>query len=604
MKIKKLYIAGMVLLAVPALIYMGGYLQDDLLGIINKDIEQTPPAAGIPDKKWRAGQILVKPKAGLSDREFNDVLSKNQGKAGEKIGSLPLHVVSVPKNAEEAVVRALSKNPHIEFAELDMLVQLTETTVNDQYFSIAWHLPKIQTPSAWDVTKGEGVTIAVLDTGVDGGHQDLVNQLLPGYNAADGSSTTSDVMGHGTAVAGTASAQTNNSVGVASIAWGAKILPVRVTNDPTGAAYYSDIARGLNWAADHNADVANISFDGISNSASVTTAAQYMRGKGGVVIAAAGNSGIDPGFTDNPYIISVSATDSNDAKASWSNYGSFIDVAAPGVSIPTTKMGNAYSKWSGTSFSSPVTAGVAALIMAANPNLTPDEVEKVLKESADKIAGTDFHPYFGNGRVNAAAAVQLALNTTSKDTVPPMVSIFSPTAGSVISGISQVEVSASDNIGVSEVSLFANGVLVGTDNVAPYQFSWDSKGVSDGSVVLTASAKDAAGNQASSGNVSITVKNQTALEPQDQSPPTVQITNPGNGSKVTGVISVNVAANDNVGVAKLELYVDGKLVSSTTSGSLTYKWNTNKVASGSHVISSVAKDKANNIGQTSIQVSK
>ena len=592
---------GMVLLAVPAVLYLNGHLQEDLIDLINKDIEQTPTAAGVPAKNWKAGQILVKPKAGLSETEFDNILKKSNGKSLEKIGKLSVHIISVPEKAEEAVVRALSKNPHIEFAELDMQSEMATTQVNDPKFGSAWHLPKIQAPDAWDVSKGEGITIAILDSGVDGSHPDLVNQMVPGWNAVDGSATTADINGHGTAVAGTAAAASNNAIGVASVAWNAKIMPVRITNDSTGYAYWSDVARGLSWAADNAADVANISY-GVSNSSTVTYAAQYMRNMGGVVVVSAMNDGIDPGYTDNPYMISVSATDSNDAKTSWSNYGSFVDVAAPGINIITTNRGGGYGNWWGTSFASPATAGVAALIMAANPNLTPDDVEKVLEDSADKVAGVNFHPFYGYGRVNASAAVQLALNTTAVDSEPPVVTIFSPGNGSTVSGSVQVDVSASDNELVGQVSLYANGNLIGSDTIAPYQFSWDSTGVADGSVILTASATDAAGNQGSSANVSVTVKNQVIVAPTDSAPPTVSISNPGNGATVNGMVTVAVSADDDVAVAKVQLYIDGQLTSSTNASSLSYKWNTRKVKSGSHSIQAIATDTSNKTSNISIQV--
>jgi hypothetical protein len=139
-----------------------------------------------------------------------------------------------------------------------------------------------------------------------------------------------------------------------------------------------------------------------------------MRDRGGVVVMAAGNKSVDPGLSDNPAIIAVSATTSSDVKASWSSYGDYIDVSAPGVSIQTTTNGGGYGSVSGTSYASPVTAGVVALIMGANPDLSPDEVETILEASADNPVGTsDWHAYFGHGRVNAAVAVQMALNGTA-----------------------------------------------------------------------------------------------------------------------------------------------------------------------------------------------
>ena len=600
---KSLYIAILAVLAVPAGLYVTRYLSSDIDSLINKEIEQRPPAAGSAGKNWKTGQVLVKPKAGLSDDEFDKILRGNQGKIKEKIGNLRVHVVSVPENAEEAVVRALSKNPHIEFAELDMAYVAETTVPNDPSFTSAWHLPKIQTPNAWDVSKADGITIAILDTGVDSTHPDLAAQMLPGWNAADGSVNTTDVNGHGTAVAGTAAAATNNGVGVSGVAWNAKILPVRVTNNPDGSAYTSDIARGLSWAADNGADVANISF-GVSGSATTTSAAQYMFSKGGLTVVSAGNSGIDPGYADNPYMISVSATDSNDAKASWSNYGAFIDVAAPGSYILTTNRGGGYGQWNGTSFSSPATAGVVALIMGANRNLTPDEVENVLESSAVKVASVDFHPYYGYGRVDAAAAVQLALNTTAVDSQAPSVTIFSPSAGTVVKDLVQVDVSATDNESVQAVSLYANGNLVGTDGTAPYQFSWDTTALSDGNVNLTATAVDSAGNEGASTAVTVTIQNQVAQVISDQAPPTVTITDPANAATVSGLVTIYVSANDDVAIRRVDLKIDGQVVSSSTSKDFKYNWNTRKASKGTHTIEAVAIDTADKTGNMSIQVTK
>ena len=123
----------------------------------------------------------------------------------------------------------------------------------------------------------------------------------------------------------------------------------------------------------------------MTGSSSVASAAQYLRGKGGLTVVAAGNSSTNPGYADSPYIISVSATDSSDNKASWSNYGAYVDVAAPGVGIWTTTNGGGYGAVSGTSFSSPMTAGVVALMMAANPGLSPADLESALKSSADDL---------------------------------------------------------------------------------------------------------------------------------------------------------------------------------------------------------------------------
>jgi len=559
-------------------------------------------AHAAPDKPWKEGQILVKPKAGLPEAEFDKILKRGNARSQGRIDDLPVHVVSVPPQAEEAVARALAKNPAIEFAELDMAVAPNETVPNDPRYGYQWHLSKIQAPTSWDYSRADNIVVAVLDTGVDGAHPDLASKLLPGWNAVDGGGDTSDVNGHGTAVAGTAAATTDNGDGVAGVAWNAAILPVRITNSSDGYAYWSDIARGLNWAANQGADVANISY-GVSSSSTVASAAQYMRGKGGVVVVAAGNDGVDPGYADNPSLISVSATDSNDAKASWSNYGAFIDVAAPGVSIQTTSRGGSYGSWSGTSFASPVTAGVVAEIMGANPKLSPDEVERILEDSADKIAGTPTHPYYGHGRVNAAQAVALAMDSTrvAVDSQPPTANVFSPVAGSTVSGLVSVAVNAGDNVGVSAVSLYANGVLVGTDGSSPYQFSWDSTQTADGPATLSATAIDAAGNQGVSADVAITVKNQSTA---DLLAPTVTIGNPADGSKVGISTTVSVSAQDDVGVTRLQLYIDGRLVSTAATGALSYKWNARKASTGAHKIEAAASDASGKTTRKSVTVYK
>lgn len=593
---KSLYLLVLLILAVPAMLYINRY------ALIEQQIQGQPPSAGPVAKKWKSGVVLVKPKAGLSDAEFDKILKGHNGKAIEKLGDLPVHIVSVPAKAEEAVVLALSKNPHIEFAELDKVAELSSVP-NDPQFANAWHLTKIQTPSAWDVSQANGVTIAILDTGVDSSHPDLAGSVLPGWNAVDGSSNSSDDHGHGTKVAGTAAAITNNATGVAGIAWGAKILPIRISNLSDGSAYFSDMAKGLNYAANNNANVANLSYEAYDSS-TVTTAAQYMRSKGGLVVSAAGNSGVDTGYADNAQMITVSATDSNDVKASWSNYGNVVDVSAPGVSILTTVKGGSYGAVNGTSFASPATVGVVALIMAANPNLTPDQVEQVLESSAVKVAGVDFHPYYGYGRVDAAAAVKLAINTTVTDTLAPNVAIFSPAAGTIVQGLVQVDVSAADNVSVSQVSFYANGNLVGTDGTAPYQFSWDTTVVSDGAVNLTATATDAAGNEGASTAVSVTVQNQAVKTVNDQAAPTVTISNPVSNATVSGVVAVSVAANDDVAIAKVQLYIDSKLVSSSTTKTLSYNWNTKKVAAGAHSLQAVATDTSGKTSNLSIQVKK
>lgn len=555
-------------------------------------------------KGWAEGRVLVQTKAGLSDDELDKVLKSHNGKAIGQIRQINLHIVEVPPQAEEAVARALANNPHVKFAELDLLVE-AEQVPNDPNYTSAWHLPKIQAPTAWDRSQGAGVTVAILDSGVDATHPDLAGQLVAGWNSADNTANTSDINGHGTWVAGTAGAATNNSIGVASVAGGVRIMPVRVTNFSDGSAYFSAIANGLTWAADHGAQVANISFDMLTTSSSVSSAAQYMNSKGGVVVVAAGNSGTDRGYSDSPYMISVSATDSSDAKASWSSFGYHVDVAAPGVSIWTTAKGGGYSAVNGTSFASPVTAGVVALMKAANPALAPATLEQILESTTQDLGSAGWDTYYGYGRVNAAAAVQTAMQTQNIDSQAPIVTITSPSNSSTVAGVAAINVSASDNVGVTRTVLFANGTQVAEDTTSPFGFSWDTTKVTDGSVTLVAYSYDAAGNQGLSKGVTVTVKNAAEVQTPDAIAPTVQITSPSDGAKVTGV-NVNIKANasDNMGVAKITAVVDGRTLCTSTSATLSCNWNIKRVAAGAYTISAIAEDAAGNKTTTSILVTK
>ena len=241
--------------------------------------------------RFAAGRLLVESKAGVADDEFDAVLDAHGGKSAGKLKGLNVHVVTLRAGQSEKDVAArLARHPQVKFAELDQLVAPDGMT-NDPLGTSEWHLAKIGAPTAWDTSSGAGTIIAILDTGVDPTHPDLAAQLVPGWNFYDNNSNTADVTGHGTAVAGTAAAAANNAIGVAGVAGGARLMPVRIT-DTAGYAYWSTVAAALKWAADHGARVANISY-AVTSSSTIQSAAQYMRSKGGVVVVSAGNNGID-----------------------------------------------------------------------------------------------------------------------------------------------------------------------------------------------------------------------------------------------------------------------------------------------------------------------
>jgi len=535
------------------------------------------------------GRLLVKFRAGTSPDSARGVLAAFRVREDREIPQTGVKVLSLPPNASEtALESAFRGRSEVEFAEVDRILPPDSVTPNDPLYSGQWHLPRVAAPDAWSVTAGtSGITIAILDTGVDGSHPDLVSKMVPGWNIYDNNSDTRDVYGHGTKVAGTAAAFGNNGTGVASLAWYCLIMPVRISA-PNGYASYSDIASGLTWAADHGARVANISYM-VTTSSTVTAAAKYFHGRGGVVSSSAGNYGTFDSKSDNPYILTISGTDQNDTLYSWSNTGNNVDLAAPGCVGSTTTAGGGYSSACGTSFSAPIVAGVAALVLSRTPTLSPAQVTDVLRQSADDRGAAGWDPVYGFGRVNAARAV--GAGGGGSDTEAPSVTITAPANGAAVSGQVPVNVTAGDNVGVASVSLYVDGALYGTDSVSPYGFAWDSARYASGSHTLEARAVDAAGNSASSW-VSVAASNADA----DTVAPTVLITSPSNGSTVSGNISITCAASDNKGVVRVELYIDGMLTSASASAPFTMKWNTRKASPGAHLLQEKAYDAAGNVG--------
>jgi hypothetical protein len=302
----------------------------------------------------------------------------------------------------------------------------------------------------------------------------------------------------------------------------------------------------------------------------------------------------------------VSATDANDALASWSSFGSYVALAAPGVGIWTTSADGTYRSASGTSFSAPITAGAIALLMSVRPDLTASQIESTLYSTAVDLGAAGRDIYFGYGRIDTAAAVAAAVAAPvapAADTQAPSVSISAPLGSSSVSGLTAVNVSASDNVGVTKVVLQVNGSTVATDTASPYQFSWDTTKLANGMANLVAVAYDAAGNSKASAAVSVNVANAVVA---DTTPPVVAIQSPANGAKVSGNVSISTAASDNNGTATLKqtLFLNGAQVASGTGGTLSYSWNTRKAASGTYTIQAVAQDAAGNKTTTSIQVTR
>jgi len=548
--------------------------------------------------EYARGRVLVVPRAGLAEVELSKIVGAHGGRA-RAIGASSVFVVDLPSRASEAAIaQLLARHPHLKAAELDRRVPAS-LAVNDPYIGSQWHTTKIGAPSAWDVTQGSAVTVAILDTGVDGSHPDLSARMVPGWNFYDSNSDTADVHGHGTAVAGAAAATLNNGTGVAGVSGLANIMPLRVA-DANAYAYWSTVAQAITYAADNGARVANISYVGLMTSASIHSAAQYMKSKGGLVVVSAGNNAKDEGYSQTTNLIPVSATDSGDNLASFSSYGDFVAVSAPGTGIWTTNRGGGYGSWNGTSFSSPVTAGTVALMMAAKPGLSNTQVESLLFSTAVDLGTAGRDKYFGYGRVDAAAAVRAAVGAASPppgDTTAPTASISAPLASSMVSGLVPVNVAASDNVGVTKVELRVNGNVYVTDTSSPFAFSWDSTKVANGSAALQAVAYDTAGNAGASSTVTVTVSNAGSTT-ADTTPPIVAIVSPSNGGTVSGSVTVSASATDNIGVTKVEFWVNGVLSATDASSPYSFSWNTRKL-SGTHTIVAKAFDAAGNSATSS-----
>jgi thermitase len=367
------------------------------------------PAAG---SDFLTQQILVKFKPDVTLPQVAQIHRQLGGQVKETIPGIGVQVVTVPKGQAMGKAKAYSSNAMVAYAEPDFVAEAMGSP-DDSWFANQWGMVKIQAPEAWDVTTGSsGISIAILDTGVDLDHPDLANNLISNINFSD-SATTDDVYGHGTHVAGIAAAVTNNSIGVAGVGYRCTIMNVKVLSD-TGAGAYSWIASGIIWAADNGAEIINLSLGGSSSSSTLEEAINYVWSKGVVVVAAAGNSGDATPFYPAYYTncIAVAATDANDARASWSNYGDWVDVAAPGASIYSTLKDNGYGYKSGTSMASPHVAGLAALVftMVADSNgngFLNDEVRSQIQATCDNVGISGI----GTGRINACRAVQTATAT-------------------------------------------------------------------------------------------------------------------------------------------------------------------------------------------------
>jgi subtilisin family serine protease len=534
-------------------------------------------------------RLLIKFKDFVSENQKKGILKQNNAIQTDEISQIDVLILNVPENALEKIQNALSKNPAVEYVEKDWILEPTQIP-NDPNYSSQWHLTKIGADKAWDTTKGDSAPIAILDTGIDSTHEDLAAKIQNKWNFYDNNDNLTDSCGHGTKVAGAAAAISNNGLGVAGVAWNNPIIPIKIT-DSSCNGYYSKMIQGITYAADKGAKVANISFR-VFNGDALSSAAQYMHSSGGWVVVAGGNTGNFENYSDNPYVISVAATSSSDTVSSFSSYGPFIDFAAPGSGIYTTRTNDSYGSSSGTSFASPITAGAIALVFASDSSLSPDDVYNKLKDTAVDLGSSGRDYNYGWGRINLATI--FADTTPVVDNVAPTVAITSPVNNSDVTGSFIVSVDASDETSLEKVELYINGILSQQDTTIPYEFSVDGTALNSGSNQVEVKAVDSSNNSASD-QIAVNVL-------IDSTAPTVAITNPTDGQIITGKTRIVVLASDDSEISKVEIFIDGTLKSTLTGSTYEYNWNPKGASGGTHTISSVATDISGNFAETSIDV--
>jgi subtilisin family serine protease len=290
----------------------------------------------------------------------------------------------------------------------DLLLAPTDDP-NDPYFAREWHLERTGAPTAWGFTVGQrAVTLAIVDTGIDPTHPDLIASRVPGYNAVDhlaeaNGGLTDDVNGHGTGTAGVAAAAGDNGAGVCGVLWNVRLMPVRVTNSPGGGAFLSDIIDGIGWAVGRGARVVSVSYAGVRSEGAEYIGA-WVRQQGAMLVWSAENAGDSYDGFDWRNVIIVGGTDQNDRRAGFSCYGRGIDLAAPATNIFSTRRGGLYGDGSGNSYSGPQVAGTLALMLSVAPELSPSQAEGALRLACSPLTPGDG---MGAGLLNVAESVRL-----------------------------------------------------------------------------------------------------------------------------------------------------------------------------------------------------
>jgi len=517
----------------------------------NQIFERKAPGVG---KKYVPDEIIVKFKAGVNDKVLGEINRRHETSllGSSRFGRFKRLRIKRLRKVQE-MVEMYRRNPNVEYAEPNYIAHAYEAP-NDQFYSYQWHLHDgqggIGMETAWDIETGKpNVVVAVIDTGVAyENHSDLVcwswycwgeyyylapdlagTNFVGGYDFVNLDAHPNDDNGHGTHVTGTIAQSTNNGIGVAGVAYDASIMPVKVL-DSAGTGYYSWIANGIYWATNNGAKIINLSLGGPSHSQALEDAVEYAYNNGVTVIAAAGNDGLAsmgyPAAYDQ-YVIAVGATRYDERYALYSNWGSSLDLVAPGGDTSIDQNGDGYvdgvlqqtfgiygtNDWGyffyqGTSMAAPHVSGVAALLLSNGVASSPDQVRNALQDTAKDLGTPGFDPDYGWGLVDAYAALNWSEGLVDS---PPFVSITDPKSGAIVSGTVIVTAVATDDNDVTFVEFYADGDFIGADSDGSdgWSVEWktDTQPANDGPCALLAQAVDDTGKSSDSEAVNVTVNN-------------------------------------------------------------------------------------------------
>ncbi len=506
-------------------------------------------------------QVVVKIKDNIDVSKISEPLSK------QKIANIEqsetddnLYIINITGDVNKTIAE-YKKDPSIEYAEPNYIATLA-LIPNDPNFTSQYHHTNLQNNLSWNFTTGSSsIKIAIIDTGVQWDHPDLSANIwnntaenctnsidddsngkiddCRGWDFVNNDSNPTDDHGHGTHVAGIAAATGNNSINVAGVCWNCTIMPVKAFNSG-GSGTYTDIADALHYAADNGAKIISMSFTG-PDASTLSDAIKYAYSKNATLIAAAGNSNTNSKSSSYPAaydeVIAVGSTDSSDTKSSFSNYGSWVDVSAPGSSILSTYINNATTTLSGTSMATPIISGIVGLILSKNSTFKQDQVRTLLRSTIDPISSPTV--YIGTGRVNSFKAVSRnsSLIVNFKSEIDDKTLTGNAVINGTVNGTYFVNSSLYYGSGVypSSFILINNNATNVTNNSIT---QWNTASVVDGSYALRLEGNDSF-NQSFFDITFVIVDNM----------PKVTIFSPVNGSTYT---SVNVTLNYTVSDASID----------------------------------------------------